>query len=104
MNEPDVIKLKEIINKQPGAVVSKVLLKKNAGNITLFDFDEGEGLTEHTSAYDAFVYILEGSSGIYISGKQYLLNEGDAIVLPANMPHSLKAITDFKMILVMMKE
>ena len=104
MNEPAVIKLKEIINKQPGAVVSKVLLKKNTGNITLFDFDEGEGLSEHTAQFDAFVHVLEGEAEIVISGKQYLLSEGDAIVMPANEPHSLKAVKDFKMILVMIKE
>lgn len=104
MNEPIIIKLKDIINNQPGAVVSKVLLKKNAGTITLFDFDEGEGLSEHTAPFDAFVHILEGEAEIVISGKQYLLSEGEAIVMPANEPHSLKAVKDFKMILVMIKE
>jgi quercetin dioxygenase-like cupin family protein len=104
MNEPVIIKLKDIINNQPGAVVSKVLLKKKAGTITLFDFDEGEGLSEHTAPFDAFVHILEGEAEIVISGKQYLLSEGEAIVMPANEPHSLKAVKDFKMILVMMKE
>lgn len=104
MNEPVIIKLKDIINNQPGAVVSKVLLKKKAGTITLFDFDEGEGLSEHTAPFDAFVHILEGEADIVISGKQYLLGEGEAIVMPANKPHSLKAVKDFKMILVMMKE
>ena len=95
--------LNELLKYQSGAVVSKVLLKKNSGNITLFAFDKGEGLSEHTAPFDAFVHITDGEAEITISGKQYVLRGGEAIVMPAGQPHSLKAIAAFKMILVMIK-
>ena len=95
--------LNELLKYQPGAVVSKVLLKKSSGNITLFAFDKGEGLSEHTAPFDAFVHITDGEAEITISGKQQILRGGEAIVMPAGEPHSLKAIAAFKMILVMIK-
>lgn len=102
-SEPVSMNLNELLKYQPGAVVSKVLLKKSSGNITLFAFDKGEGLSEHTAPFDAFVQIIEGEAEIMISGKQNLLHGGEAIVMPAGQPHSLKAIAAFKMILVMIK-
>ena len=95
--------LNGLLNYQTGAVVSKVLLKKSSGNITLFAFDKGEGLSEHTAPFDAFVHITDGEAEITISGKQHILHGGEAIVMPAGQPHSLKAIAAFKMILVMIK-
>ncbi len=95
--------LNELLKYQSGAVVSKVLLKKSSGNITLFAFDKGEGLSEHTAPFDAFVHITDGEAEITISGKQQILRGGEAIVMPAGEPHSLKAIAAFKMILVMIK-
>ncbi|MBE2228485.1 MAG: cupin domain-containing protein [Ignavibacteria bacterium] len=102
-NTPQKINLNDLLSFQQGAVVSKVLLKKNTGNITHFAFGGGEGLSEHTAPFDAFVHITEGEAEIIISGKTCLLGRGEAIVMPAGEPHSLKAITDFKMILVMIK-
>ncbi len=101
--EAEILNLNELLSYQHGAVVSKVLLKKSSGNITLFAFDKGEGLSEHTAPFDAYVQITDGEAEITISGKQYLLSGGNAIIMPAGEPHSLKAITAFKMILVMIK-
>lgn len=95
--------LNNLLEYQQGAVVSKVLLKKNSGNITLFAFDKGEGLSEHTAPFDAFVQITEGEAEIIISGIPYMLKAGEAIVMPAGEPHSLKAVSAFKMLLVMIK-
>ena len=88
---------------QPGAVVSRTIIKKEGGNITFFAFDEGEGLSEHTAPYDAMVYLANGEAMITISGKENILKAGEMIVMPAGEPHSLKAIKRFKMLLVMIK-
>lgn len=103
LNKTDKYSLNSLLEFQQGAVVSRVLLKKKSGNITLFAFDEGEGLSEHTAPFDAYVQVLEGNAEIMISGNQYLLSAGEAIVMPAGEPHSLKAVTAFKMLLVMIK-
>ena len=99
----DKSSLISLINYQPGSVVSKSLLAKKSGNITLFAFDKGEGLSEHTAPFDAFVHILEGKAKITISGQIFELNEGEMIVMPANSPHALSAIVPFKMLLTMIK-
>lgn len=104
MTDVNSIDLTSLIDYQPRAVVSRVLLKKKTGNITLFAFDKGEGLSEHTAPFDAFVSIIEGDAEIMISGKQHILRGGEAIIMPANEPHSLKAVSEFKMLLVMIKE
>lgn len=96
-------KLKDMISYQEGSVVSRTLAGKKTGTITLFAFDAGEGLSEHTAPYDAFVYLLEGEAEISISDKHHHLQEGDMIIMPANAPHALKAIQKFKMLLVMIK-
>lgn len=95
--------LNSLLDYQQGSVVSRVLLKKKSGNITLFAFDKGEGLSEHTAPFDAYVQVLEGDAELMISGNPYLLSAGEAIVMPAGEPHSLKAVTAFKMLLVMIK-
>jgi quercetin dioxygenase-like cupin family protein len=87
-----------------GAIVSKTVLKKNTGNISLFAFDIGEGLSEHTAAFDALVQIIDGKAEIKINGKPHIVESGQSIILPANIPHALKAIEKFKMILTMIKE
>jgi quercetin dioxygenase-like cupin family protein len=84
-------------------VVSKTLINKNAGTATLFAFDRGQGLSEHTAPYDALVTILDGEAEISISGVRNILKKGEMIIMPANKPHALKAITPFKMILIMIK-
>jgi len=96
-------KLPGLIDYQDGAVVSKEIIRKDKGTITLFAFDKGQGLSEHTAPFDAFVYILDGQAEIHISGKKHLLKTGDAIIMPANQPHALKAVERFKMLLIMIK-
>ena len=88
---------------QDGAVVSKTLLDRETGTITVFAFTKGEGLSEHTAPFDAFVYILDGKANIYIDGKEYLVDKGESIIMPKDLSHSLKAIEKFKMMLVMIK-
>lgn len=103
-NSPKVTKLTGQITYQEGSIVSKIIHKNEGGSLTLFAFDKGEGLTEHTSPFDAFVHILDGSAEVSISGKGYQVNEGEMIHLPANEPHALQALSRFKMMLAMIKE
>jgi len=86
-----------------GSVVSKTLLKKDIGNITLFSFDEGQGLTEHTSPFDAVVYILDGKAEIIIGGEPKMVMAGEMMIMPANIPHALNAVERFKMLLIMIR-
>jgi len=95
--------LNELVNYQDGTVVSRTIIKKDTGNVTLFAFDKGEGLSEHTAPYDALVYIIEGEADIIISGKNNLTITGEMIIMPAGEPHALKAIEKFKMLLIMIK-
>lgn len=95
--------LLELIDYQTGTVVSKTLSNSIAGTITLFAFDEGQGLSEHTSPFDAFVQILEGKAEISVSSKPIISSAGEIVVLPANQPHSLKALSSFKMLLTMIR-
>lgn len=98
-----VFRLAELIGYQKGAVVSREIIRRDTGTVTVFSFDKGEGLSEHTAPFDALVYILDGRAQIFISGKQYVLKKGELIIMPANKPHALKAINKFKMLLVMVK-
>ncbi len=86
-----------------GSVVSKTLLKKEIGNITLFSFDSGQGLSEHTAPFDAFVYILDGEAEIAIGGKKQTVQAGEMLIMPANVSHALHANKRFKMLLVMIR-
>lgn len=86
-----------------GSVVSKTLLKKNAGNITLFSFDAGQGLSEHTAPFDAVVYILDGEAEITIGGRPATVAAGEMLIMPANVPHALHAEKQFKMLLIMIR-
>jgi quercetin dioxygenase-like cupin family protein len=95
--------LADLIAYQEGAVVSRTLIDKKAGTITLFAFDEGQGLSEHTAPYDALVYILDGSVEVTMAGKPVVLKEGEMTIMPANQTHALSAKTKFKMLLVMIK-
>ena len=85
------------------AVVSKHILKKQTGNISLFAFDKGEGLSEHTTPFDAMVLVVDGKVEIIIDGSSHLLESGDSIIMPADIPHALKAVEKFKMVLTMIK-
>ena len=96
-------RLIDLISYQEGAVVSRTLIDKKAGTVTLFAFDEGQGLSEHTAPYDALVYLLDGEAEIIVAEKPIRLKAGDVTVLPANKPHALTAITKFKMVLIMIR-
>ena len=98
-----VISLAELVQYQPGAVVSRTLLKKDAGTITAFAFDVGEGLSEHTAPFDALVVIIEGESEISIAGTRHRVIAGQLLRLPAGQPHAVKAVTRFKMMLIMIR-
>jgi len=102
-NTAAIYKLTEAIEYQAGSVVSKQVIKKSTGNITLFAFDLGEGLSEHTAPFDAFVQILDGKAKITIGGKPYNLSTGEFVIMPAGISHALKAVEKFKMMLVMIK-
>ncbi len=97
------INLSAFIDYQKGSVVSKEILGKKTGTVTVFAFDEGQGLSEHTSPYDAMVQILDGSADIFIAGKKYKVSAGEMIIMPAGKPHSLKAGQRFKMMLVLIR-
>jgi quercetin dioxygenase-like cupin family protein len=98
-----VIALGESIDYTSGGVISKQVIKNKAGNITIFSFDKDQGLTEHTANYDAFVQILDGQAEIRIGGNPHLLKKSDCIIMPANVPHALKAVERFKMLLTMIR-
>ena len=98
-----VEKLNELVKYQTGSVVSRTLIDKKVGTLTLFSFAEGEGLSEHTAPYDAFVYVYDGEAEITISGEEHIVGKGDTIIMPANDPHALRAVTPFKMMLVMIR-
>lgn len=94
----------DLVSYQDGSVVSRALVQKKAGSLTLFAFDEGQGLSEHTAPYDAMVRILDGEARITIDGKEFTLKAGESIIMPANVPHALDAKVRFKMMLIMIKE
>ncbi|WP_214066498.1 cupin domain-containing protein [Methanothrix sp.] len=100
---PKVEKLEDLIAYQKGSVVSREIIRKSTGTATIFAFDLGQGLSEHTAPFDALVHIIDGQAEITISGKAYNLARGDFIILPAGEPHSLKATSRFKMLLVMIR-
>ena len=95
--------LTEMIAYQAGAVVSREILKKKTGSVTLFAFDAGQGLSEHTAPFDALAQVLEGEAEISVSGKPMVTKAGSGVLMPANQPHALKALTRFKMLLTMIR-
>ena len=97
-----LLTLADLVSYQDGAVVSRQILKTGAGNVTLFAFDAGQELSEHTAPYDALVELLDGAAEIRISGQPYDLQAGNAIIMPANQPHAVKASGRFKMLLTML--
>ncbi|MDO5851384.1 MAG: cupin domain-containing protein [Methanobacteriaceae archaeon] len=97
------LKINDLIDYQKNSVVSREIIKKDTGTITIFAFDKGEGLSEHSAPFDAMVQIIEGKAEITISGKSNILEKGDMIIMPANDPHALKALEQYKMILTMIK-
>jgi len=99
----EVVRLIDLVNYQEGAVVSRTIVNRSAGTVTLFAFDEGQGLSEHTAPFDALAHILEGEAEIVVSGQPLPTKTGGAVLMPANQPHSLKAVTRFKMLLTMIR-
>jgi quercetin dioxygenase-like cupin family protein len=91
------------IEYSSGSIVSKTIIKNSAGNISLFAFDKGEGLSEHTAPFDALVQIIDGKAMIIIGGSEHLVVSGESVIMPANVTHALKAVERFKMILTMVK-
>jgi quercetin dioxygenase-like cupin family protein len=100
----EVLQMAELVNYQDGSVVSRQITKADAGNVTLFAFDKEQELSEHTAPFDALVHVLDGDAEIKISGKAFNLKAGDAIIMPANEPHALKASSRFKMLLTMIRK
>ncbi len=96
-------KLSELVDYQEGSIVSKEIIKNEKGTVTLFAFDKGQGLSEHTVPFDALVYNFDGKANVIIEKETHLLEIGEVIIMPANKPHALKAIERFKMLLVMVK-
>ncbi|MDO9129854.1 MAG: cupin domain-containing protein [Anaerolineales bacterium] len=98
-----ILSLADLISYQEGAIVSRVILKAEAGNVTFFAFDEGQELSQHTAPFDALVHVLDGEVEIKISGQPFQLKTGEAIIMPANDPHAVKATRKFKMLLTMIR-
>lgn len=100
---PEVKPLGELLEYQNSSIVSRVLLKNSGGTVTLFAFDQGEGLSEHTAPCEALVFVIDGEAEVEIAGKAYRVRSGETITLPANIPHAVKAETRFKMLLTMIR-
>jgi len=98
-----VMKIERLVDYQEGAIVSRTLIDKKAGTVTVFAFDEGQGLSEHAAPYDALVTLLDGKAEVVISGKSLQVRAGGMVILPANEPHALKATKKFKMLLTMIR-
>jgi quercetin dioxygenase-like cupin family protein len=103
MPPSEVVRPKGLVQYQPGAVVSRTLIKCPTGTVTILAFDEGQGLSEHTAAFDALVQLLEGEAQFTIAGEPLTLRAEEAILLPANQPHAVIALTPFKMLLTMIR-
>jgi len=98
-----ILCMRDLVSYQDGSVVSKEIIKKQTGTVTLFAFDQDQGLSEHTAPFDALVCVLDGEVEIVIAGEPHLLKEGDMIIMPGGKPHALKALKRFKMMLVMIR-
>jgi quercetin dioxygenase-like cupin family protein len=98
-----VLDMARLVEYQTGSVVSRAIIQKKTGTVTLFAFDEGQGLSEHTAPFDALVCLLDGEAEVIISGNAHVLKKGEMIIMPANEPHALKAVGPFKMMLVMIR-
>ena len=100
---PEVKQLVDLLQYQDGSIVSRVLLKNKGGTVTLFAFDTGEGLSEHTAPFEALVVVIDGEAEVEIAGESFKVRQGETIILPANQPHAVKATSKFKMILIMIR-
>ena len=98
-----VFRFDQEVEYSDGSIVSKNVLKRDVGNVSLFSFDKGEGLSEHTAPFDAIVQILDGKAEITVGDKKHFLEKGDSLIMPANIPHALTAVEKYKMLLTMIK-
>ncbi len=98
-----VLRLEDLVDYRAGTVASRMIVNNPAGSITIFSFDEGEGLSEHTAPFDAVVTILDGETEVWVAGETHQMKAGETIIFPANVPHALSAVTPFKMALVMIR-
>jgi quercetin dioxygenase-like cupin family protein len=98
-----VAKAAELVDYQDGSIVSREIVKKPTGNVTIFAFEEGQGLSEHSAPFDALVHVLDGEAEISIAGKPHRLHSGEMVLMPAHQPHALRALKRFKMILTMIR-
>jgi quercetin dioxygenase-like cupin family protein len=96
--------IKELVGYQEGSVVSRTLIDRGTGTVTLFSFDAGQGLSEHTAPFDAMLQVVDGEAEVRIEGEPHTVGEGEMIIMPANRPHALRAHRPFKMLLVMVRE
>jgi quercetin dioxygenase-like cupin family protein len=103
-NKSEILHMADLVAYNEGSVVSRQITKAEAGNVTLFAFDKDQELSEHTAPFDALVHVLDGETEIRISGKPFHLKTGDAIIMPADEPHAVKALTRFKMLLTMIRK
>jgi quercetin dioxygenase-like cupin family protein len=103
MTPAEASRLADLVSYQEGSVVSRILIRRDTGNVTLFAFDEGQELSEHTAPFDALVQVLEGKAAMVIGGKPFEVGAGEVILLPANRPHALRANVRFKMLLIMIR-
>ena len=99
----EIVHLAELVQYAEGSIVSRALVQKPVGSLTLFAFDAGQGLSQHTAPYDAFVQVLDGEGELVVGGKSVRVNVGDTVLMPANVPHAVNAVRRFKMLLTMIR-
>lgn len=97
------VDLEKLVDYQDGSVVSREIIKKTIGTVTVFAFDQGQGLSEHTAPFDALVMVVDGEAEIMVAGKKHAVKKGEMIIMPANRPHALQAVKRFKMVLIMIR-
>ena len=102
-DQPEVSRVVDLVSYQDGAVVSRIVVKGGTGNVTLFAFDAGQELSEHTAPYDALVHVLDGEAAITVAGRLHQVRAGEMILMPAQQPHALKGVSRFKMLLTMIR-
>ncbi len=100
----EIVRLNEMVSYQTGSIVSRTIIKKPSGNLSLFAFDKGQSLSEHTAPFDAIIQVLDGKAEVIIGGVSHHLECGETIIMPANIPHAVNATEQFKMMLTMIKE
>lgn len=100
----EVVRLSDMVSYQQGSIVSRIIIKKPNGNLSLFAFDKNQSLSEHTAPFDALIQVLDGTAEVIIGGASYQLSVGESIIMPANIPHAVNASEQFKMLLTMIKE